>query len=132
MHAEMFVEGALSYDDATEVVNECMDHFAEAAEGLPEATGTLVLRISVAPSGTVQNIIILTDTLVPRPWECGPRNAFETSESGSSQEESEQDLSSVEAAVRGHIIQAAVDCFSTCEYPAADSESVITMPLLFE
>lgn len=82
-NAEMFVEGALEFEEAADVVSACMDQFAEVAETLPEATGTLVLRISVTADGTVDNITFQTDTLVPRPWECGPEIISDTHYSSS-------------------------------------------------
>ena len=72
VRAEMFVEGPLKFQEAADVVSKCMEDFAEAAETLPEATGTLVLRIFVTAGGTVDSVSFLTDTLVPRPWECHP------------------------------------------------------------
>jgi hypothetical protein len=128
MHAEMFVEGALEFDEAADVVSECMDAFTEMTHTLPEATGTLVLRIAVNASGNVDAVTFLTDTLVPRPWECAPLMVDDN--------ELTVDLESEPTdpadAVRFKLKTAAASCFRSVKYPAKPSESVVTMPLLFE
>lgn len=97
----MFVEGPLKFDEAAEVVGACMDNFAEVAETLPEATGTLVLSISVTAGGAVDNISFLTDTLVPRPWEYVPGSTYTDSESDVSESDvSEEEVSSSDQRTR--------------------------------
>ncbi|NJR41662.1 MAG: hypothetical protein HC767_02335 [Akkermansiaceae bacterium] len=117
------MEGALEYEEAADAVSECMDEFAEVAETLPEATGTLVLRIDVAAEGTVSGVAFSTDTLVPRPWSCVP---------GESDEIVGGDAVSAEAAARQRIKRAAKEIFSGHIYPAKTSRSVVMMPLIFE
>jgi hypothetical protein len=111
MHAEMFVEGAISYDEAAAAMSECMEIFTEAARSLPESTGALIMRITVEPQGTVKSVELLTDTLVPRPWDV-----------------SENDVRSARASIQ----HAVLACFSEHKFPEKKEQSQITMPLLFE
>lgn len=107
----MFVEGALEYEEAKDAVLSCTDIFSEVALKLPEATGTLTLRIVIAASGAVEGVKLLTDTLVPRPWDVRENDA---------------------AAARAVVQHAAVECFAGHTYPAKDGPSTITMPLIFD
>jgi hypothetical protein len=72
MHAEMCVEGALGFGEDMDVASACTDAFMEMMPTLPEATGTLVLRVVVNASGNFNAVTFLTDTLVSRPWELAP------------------------------------------------------------
>lgn len=112
-YAEMFVEGALSATEAEEAVNACMGALAPRAENeLPEATGTVVLRIHVAPSGHVERVRFLTDTLVLRPWAAGPDN----------------NASDARATLRSAVL----DIFASHVYPKKDTASEVTFPVIFE
>ena len=101
MHADMFVEGALEYEEVEQPLSAALDCFREAAAALPEATGTLVMRMAVGASGEVSGITFLTDTLVPRVWEGG--------------------LAGVEGSgptsTRARVKQAAVQCFQQHPVP---------------
>ena len=109
--AEMFVEGALTHEQAADAVAECTAAFSEALEDLPEATGTLVLRMHVSKSGAVDRTELLTNTLVLRPWAAAPEEA----EAGRARLQLE-----ASRVFGGHI------------YPEADGPSVVTMPLIFD
>lgn len=106
----MFVEGELTYEEASEAVLACTDIFGEVALKLPEATGTLTLRITVAASGAVSGVSLLADTLVPRPWDVRENDG---------------------AAARAIVQHAAVECFKGHVYPEKSGPSTITMPLIF-
>lgn len=107
----MFVEGALSYEEAKEAVLACTDVFSDVAQKLPEATGTLTLRITVEAAGDVSDVALLTDTLVARPWDVRENDA---------------------AAARAVVQRAAVECFAGHTYPAKGDKSTVTMPLIFD
>lgn len=63
------MEGDITYEEAAAAVHTCMDRFNESLPELPEATGTFVLRVVIAPSGDVTSVSFLMDTLVARPWD---------------------------------------------------------------
>lgn len=107
----MFVEGELSYEEAKAAVLAGTDIFSEVAQKLPEATGTLTLRITVAASGAVERVALLADTLVPRPWDVRENDA---------------------AAARAILQHAAVECFAGHRYPEKAGPSTVTMPLIFD
>lgn len=65
----MIVEGALSAEAVAETLGEGAERLAEQLNVLPEATGTLVVRITVAKEGFVKDVEFLTDTVVARPWD---------------------------------------------------------------
>jgi hypothetical protein len=107
----MFVEGGLTFEQASEAVNACMEDFSAAAETLPEATGTLVFALSISPLGAVTEATILSNTLVIRPWAVGLH---------------EEDV------LRARLQHAALKIFKSYKYPKADGSSKLTMPLIFE
>jgi hypothetical protein len=109
--ADMFVEGSLTFEQARDAVNACMADFSALAESLPEATGTLVFTLSIAPLGFVTNTSILTNTLVMRPWALGLDNEDE---------------------LKARLQHEALKVFTSHKYPEADGISKLTMPLIFE
>jgi hypothetical protein len=108
--AEMFVEGALTYEEAAEGIEESLDRFEEVQPRLPAVTGTLVLRFDVSASGVTGQVRTLMNTLVVRPWD---------TEQGDPH------------AAQSKVLQAAVLAFEGQTYAIKDEESIITMPVEF-
>lgn len=106
----MMVQGALPFEAAEEAINEGMQNMMVHLAELPEATGTLVVRLTVSKTGEVSDLEFLTDTLVARPWDVR-----------------ENDVSTA----RARIQVAVVTYFSQITYPESRGTTTITFPIIF-
>lgn len=61
-----FFQGPLSHEKATPVLNAALDLIYEELATLPHVVGTVTVRLRVAASGNVQQVMILTNTIMPR------------------------------------------------------------------
>ena len=103
-----FFEGSLTEDDATDALTGAMQPLFEALADEAPASGVLVVRIYVAKDGAVTDIRALSDTLRPHPG-CGDVDEARTI-----------------------ILRLVHEHLSPATFPAAQSTSQITLPLVFE
>jgi len=107
----MFVDGAMPFEEARDATGTCVEKIVSQLSELPEAIGTLVVRINVEADGRSSSVRFLTDTLVARPWDVR-----------------ENDATTARAQIQMTVHQA----FSDYEYPSAEGASVITVPITFD
>mmetsp|Transcript_22074 Transcript_22074/g.32894 ORF Transcript_22074/g.32894 Transcript_22074/m.32894 type:complete len:394 (+) Transcript_22074:65-1246(+) len=112
-----FFIGALTEEQASPVLQEGMEGMIEELSLLPPATGTLCVKIQVSPSGAVEALDWLSDTVVPRPGAKVP--ALD----GQCVEPPED--------ARFLILEAIWKSFAAIEFPEASGSTNITVPLIF-
>lgn len=100
------VEGGVASSGVRSVVLQCLPQLREQIRNYREVQGTITFRLSVAPSGRVQSLSVLTDNLV-------------TQSSG-------YDRSDAVDAVRSLIRQTV----SALRFPVADATSNVIVPIL--
>ena len=102
--------GALTEDDASDVLGETLEALYARLAELPRASGMVCAAVTVAPSGQATSLRWTCDTLTPVPVPNAP---------------SESD-------VRDAIMLDIASTLLETTFPPADGESVITLPFCFE
>mmetsp|Transcript_33891 Transcript_33891/g.54907 ORF Transcript_33891/g.54907 Transcript_33891/m.54907 type:complete len:274 (-) Transcript_33891:261-1082(-) len=106
---EPFYEGALTEEAAVPTLNAALEKLFAVLEELPSAIGTMTVRLTVEPNGSVSDLEWLTDTLIADPL------------SGSSNDE-----------VREAVITEIINHLASIDFPHADGITHITLPFSFE
>ena len=104
-----FITGALPEEVATPALNAVLGPLYEALGELPPAVGTATIRLTLGAGGDVENLEVLTNTVMMRPEGC-------------------EDLDDARVDLLGHICDHLIES----EWPEADGETQITLPFIFE
>lgn len=104
-----FFNGALSEEEATPALNAALGPLYEALGELPPAVGTATVRLTLGPSGSIEGLEFLTNTVMMRPQGC-------------------EDLDDARMDVLGCIC----DHLFNSKWPQADGRTEITLPFIFE
>ena len=113
-----FCTGALDAHVVKERLSECLESINDSLQTMPPAVGTLSIRLHVTPEGNVHSVDWLTDTLIPVPG--APVLALD----GACVEPPED--------ARALILEVIVETIAKLDFPAAEAETQITIPFLFD
>ena len=101
-----FFQGSMSQEEATSVLNAALDSLYEELSTLPPVVGTVTVRLRVMATGDVQEMTILTNTIVAR--------------------YSEDDIDVIFDCIRGNMLAVQFPCHSS------GTPTDITLPFVFQ